>query len=66
MRRSGPGTQASSGHLVFAHDAYRVSHCTVLVGPTFLFKYVLLKMHLGAGNVPSAPLDRLLRTQITS
>ena len=27
--------------------------------------YFLLKMHLGAGDVPRAPLDRLPRTQIT-
>ena len=28
--------QASSGHLVFAHDAYRVSHCAVLIRYTIV------------------------------
>ena len=40
--------QASSRHLVFAHDAYRVSHCCYSFSTLY---YVLLKMHLVAGDV---------------
>ena len=55
--------QASSGHLVFAHDAYRVSHCTGLV----LFTNVCLKCIWVPGMCPeprwidySAPSDHQL------
>ena len=41
--------QASSGHRVLPHDAYRVSHCC---NSFSTLNYVLLKMHLVPGMCP--------------